>query len=240
MRVKPCIRVGVEEPLETQLVVQDEEEHRKERNINYKQEFQERLANIDGNAKSVLLLMSESTYSTSSVECHLVRTNNGETQFISMKAQSCALQLANSLQGYDMRSQQKVVEKMFVHDVMKPFMPKCFSNLQDSINNQLIIESIKDSVFAHLAGGHTTKHATTKELLGTLVASPWTNGRKVAQHLGLFRRCVLNCKQHFLIDNGGLDFWFGTTKRQWLDVMSLKVKTLVLEWWITKTTISLN
>jgi hypothetical protein len=151
LRVKPCIRVGVEEPLETQLVVQDEEEHRKERNMNYKQEFQERLVNIDGNAKSVLLLMSKSTYSTS-VECHLVHTNNGETQFISMKAQSCALQLANSLQGYDMRSQQKVVEKMFVHDVMKLFMPKCLSNLQDSINNQLIIESIKDSVFAHLAG----------------------------------------------------------------------------------------
>jgi hypothetical protein len=52
-----------------------------------------------------------------------------------MKAWSCALQLANSLQGYDVRPQQKVVEKMFVHDVMKPSMPKCLSNLQDSINN---------------------------------------------------------------------------------------------------------
>ncbi len=136
MRVEPCIKDGVEEPLETQLVVQDDEEHRKERNRNYKQESQERLANIDGNAKCVLLLMSKSTYSTSSVECHLIRTNNGETQFISMKAQSCALQLANSLQGYDVGSQQKVVEKMFVHDVMKPSMPKCLPNLQDSINNQ--------------------------------------------------------------------------------------------------------
>jgi hypothetical protein len=44
--------------LETQLVVQDEEEHRKEKNKNYKQEFQEWLANIDGNDKCVLLLMS--------------------------------------------------------------------------------------------------------------------------------------------------------------------------------------
>jgi hypothetical protein len=104
------------------------------------------------------------------------------------------------------------------------------SNLQDSINNQLIIQSIKDSVFAHLVGEHTTKHVTAKELLGTLVVSTRTNGKEVAQHLGLFRRCVLNCKQHFLIDNGGLDFWFGTTKKKWLDVMSLEVRALVLEW----------
>ncbi len=124
LKVEPCIRDGVEEPLETKLVVQDEEEHRKEKNRNYKQESQEWLVNIDGNAKCVLFLMFKSTYSTSSVECHLICTNNGETQFISMKAWSCALQLANSLQGYDVGSQQKVVENMFVHDVMKPFMPK--------------------------------------------------------------------------------------------------------------------
>ncbi len=60
---------------------------------------------------------------------------------------------------------------MFVHDVMKPLMPKCLSNRQDSINNQLIVESIKDGVSAHMAKGHIAKHATAKEFLGTLAAS---------------------------------------------------------------------
>jgi len=111
-----------------------------------------------------------------------------------MKAQSCALQLVDSLHGYDVGFQSKVVEKMFVHDVMRPLMPKCLSNQQDSINNQLIIESIKDGVSTHMIGGCTTKHVAAKELLGTLVASTWTSGKKVSQHLGLSRRCVLNYK----------------------------------------------
>ncbi len=89
-------------------------------------------------------------------------------------------------------------------------------------------------------GGPTTKHVIAKGRLGTLIVSTWKNGIKVAQHLGLFRRCVLNCKQRFLINNDGLDFWFGTTKRQQLNVMSPEVRALVLEWWITKTTISLD
>jgi hypothetical protein len=38
LRVDICIRFVVEEPLETQSNVQDEEEHRKERNKNYKRE----------------------------------------------------------------------------------------------------------------------------------------------------------------------------------------------------------
>jgi len=120
---------------------------------------------------------------------------------------------------------------MFVHDVMTPLMPKCLSNLQDSINNQLIVENIKDCVSAHMARGHIAKHVAARKFLGTLVASIQTSGRNVAQHLGLSRRCVLNCKQHsFLIDNGDLDFWFGTTKRQWSDALSPEVKVLVLEW----------
>ncbi len=90
---------------------------------------------------------------------------------ISMKARSCALQLLDSLHGYDVGFQQKVVEKMFVHDVMRPLMPKCLSNLQDSINNQLIVESIKDGVLTHMAGGCTAKHVVAKKLLSILVAS---------------------------------------------------------------------
>jgi hypothetical protein len=60
-----------------------------------------------------------------------------------------------------------------------------------------------------------------------LVAFTQTSGRKVAQHLGLSRRCVLNYKQwRLFINNGDLDFWSRTTKRQWLDALSLKVKVL--------------
>ncbi len=40
LRVDICIRFIVEEPLETQSNVQDEEEHKKERNKNYKRESQ--------------------------------------------------------------------------------------------------------------------------------------------------------------------------------------------------------
>lgn len=83
---------------------------------------------------------------------------------------------------------------MFVHDVMRPLMPKCLSNQQDSINNQLIIESIKDGVSTHMTRGCIAKHVAAKKLLGTLVASTWTSGKKVSQHFGLSRRCVQNCK----------------------------------------------
>jgi hypothetical protein len=36
--------------------------------------------------------------------------------------------------------------------------------------------------------GMYNQHVITKELLGTLVASTRTSGKKVAQHLGLSRR----------------------------------------------------
>lgn len=119
---------AIEKPLKTKLDVQDEEEH-KEGNRNYKQEFWAWLAAIDGNVKNMLLPRSGSTQSTSSVECDFIRTIKGETRLISMKAWSCVLQLADSLQGYDVGFQQKVVENMFVHDVMKQLMPNCLSNL---------------------------------------------------------------------------------------------------------------
>jgi hypothetical protein len=77
--------------LETQLDVQDEEEHKKERNGNYKQESQAWLTVIDGNVKNMLLPRYGSTQSTSSVECHLICIIKGETQLISMKARSCVL-----------------------------------------------------------------------------------------------------------------------------------------------------
>jgi hypothetical protein len=87
-----------------------------------------------------------------------------------------------------------VVENMFIHDVMRPLMQKCLPNLQDLINNQLIVESIRDGVSAHMTRGRTTKHATAKKLLGTLAASTRTSGIEVAQHLGLSRRCIISYK----------------------------------------------
>ncbi len=90
-------QIAAEKPLETQLDVQDEEEHKKERNRNYKQESQARLATIDGNVKSMLFPRSGSTQSTSSVDCHFIRTIKGETLLISMKAPSCVLSLVDSL-----------------------------------------------------------------------------------------------------------------------------------------------
>jgi hypothetical protein len=134
-----------------------------------------------------------------------------------------------------------VVEKMFVHDVTRPLMPKCLSNLQDSINNQLIFKSIKDVVSTHMARECIAKHVVVKELSSTLATYTRTSGRKVTQHLGLSKRCVIKYKQWcFLINNGDLDFWSRTTKRQWSDALSLEVKALMLEWWIMETTISLD
>ncbi len=92
-------QIAVEEPLETQLDVQDEEEHKKERNRNYKRESQAWLATIDGNVKSMLLPRFGSTQS--SIECHLIRIIKEETLLISTKARSCVLPLVDSLQGYD-------------------------------------------------------------------------------------------------------------------------------------------
>jgi hypothetical protein len=109
--------------LETKLDVQDEEEHKKERNKNYKHDSWTQLVAIDGNVKIMLFPRSRSIQSTSSVECHFIRTNKGGTLLISMKARNFVLQLINSLQGYDMGFQQKVVVKMFIHDVMRPLMP---------------------------------------------------------------------------------------------------------------------
>jgi hypothetical protein len=65
-----------------------------------------------------------------------------------------------------------------------------------------------------MAGGRTTKHDAAKYLLGILATSISTSGKKVAQHLGLSKRCVLNYKEQCLfIDNGDLDFWFKTNQK---------------------------
>ncbi len=180
--------------------------------------------------KSLLLPRLGSTQSTSSDNCHLICTDKGETRLVSIITQSFVLQLASSLQGYKVEFQQKVVGKMFIHDVMKPLLLTYLSKLQDAKHNHLIVESIKDGVFAHLARGHIAKHVTTKEFLNTLATSTRTSGKKVVEHLGLFKRCILNYKQqHFLIDDGDLNFQFGTTKKQHSNAFSPNVRDLVLD-----------
>jgi hypothetical protein len=42
------------------------------------------------------------------------------------------------------------------------------------------------------------------------------------------------------INNGNLDFWSMTTKKQWSDALSPEVNVLVPEWWIMEITISPN
>ncbi len=44
----------------------------------------------------IMFAIEEPLETQSNVECYLVRNNNGETRLISMKAQSCALQLVDS------------------------------------------------------------------------------------------------------------------------------------------------
>ncbi len=118
--------------LESQPSVETKEEHEKERNRNYKWKSWGQLATIDGNVKSLLLPMSRSTQSTSSDNFHLIQTNKGETCLVSIIAWSFVLQLTSSLQGYKVEFQQKMVEKMFIHDVMKPLLPTYLSNVQDA------------------------------------------------------------------------------------------------------------
>jgi len=74
--------------------------------------------------------------------------------------------------------------------MMKSMMPIFLSNLVETKNHHLIVESIKNGISIHIALGRTTKHVAAKELLGTLAFCKHASGRKVAKHLGLDRRCL--------------------------------------------------
>ncbi len=67
----------------------------------------------------------------------------GETRSVIMMARIFSLYLVHDLWGYDVEFQQKVVEKIFWHKMMKLMMLTFLSNLVKTKNNHLIVESIK-------------------------------------------------------------------------------------------------
>jgi hypothetical protein len=109
---------------------------------------------------------------------------------VSIIAQHSTLQQVSSLQGYNVEFQQKVVEKTFVHDVMKPLLSTYLSNILVTKHNHLIVESIKDGVSAHLARGCTLKHTFVKEFLGTLAVSIETSAERLHNTLGCLKGCT--------------------------------------------------
>jgi len=102
------------------------------------------------------------------------------------------------------------------------------------------VENIKTRVSTHLANGRTTKHSTTRGLIGTLTFTRFISGRIVAKHLGLDRCYIYQCLQRRnLINDGAIDFLFGTKRCEQCTTLLIELKTLV-EWWTMETTISLN
>jgi len=62
------------------------------------------------------------------------------------------------------------------------------SNLGETKQSHVIVESIKTRVSTHLANGHTTKHVVARELIGTVAFIRVASGKIIAKHLGLDRR----------------------------------------------------
>jgi hypothetical protein len=103
------------------------------------------------------------------------------------------------------------------------------------------VEIIKTGVSTHLANGRTTKHFTTRELIGTLTFIRLVSGIIIAKHLGLDRCCIYQSLQRCnFIDDGAIDLWPGTKRHEWCTTLSIELKTLVVEWWTMKTTISFD
>jgi hypothetical protein len=74
---------------------------------------------------------------------------------------------------------------MLQHKLVKPMLPIYLSNIGETNNNHLIVQSIKHGVSTHLANGRSSKHCATKELLRTLASTKFACRRKVAKNLGL-------------------------------------------------------
>jgi hypothetical protein len=64
------------------------------------------------------------------------------------------------------------------------------SNLGETEQSHLIVESIKTGVSTHLASGHTTKNFAIGELIGTLTSTRLASGKTIAKQLGLDRCCI--------------------------------------------------
>jgi hypothetical protein len=96
---------------------------------------------------------------------------------------------------------------MFKHDLVKPMLPSFLSNIGESKHTHLIVESIKIGVSMHLANGRTTKHTTTREIIGTLASTKHVSGKTIAKRRGFDRHCIYqNLQCCGLIDNDAMDF----------------------------------
>jgi hypothetical protein len=140
---------------------------------------------------------------TNNASSNNITTSKGETRSIAMVARNFVFQLIKDLWGYDVAFQQKVVEKIFGHELMKLMLPNYLKSMVDTKDNHIIVQSIKFGVAIHLANGKTFKQVATKELLGTLASTKRATSRKVTKQLGFDRRCIYQSFQrHLLIDDG--------------------------------------
>jgi hypothetical protein len=109
---------------------------------------------------------------------------------VSMVSKGCALQLVHTLSSHDLAFQQKVLERMLQHKLVKPMLPTYLSNIGETKSDHLIVQSIKFGVFTHPIKGCSNKHCVTKELLTYLATTKYASGRKVAKNLGLDWQCI--------------------------------------------------
>jgi hypothetical protein len=102
------------------------------------------LVTTNQQAIELLLTRSRSIGSTSSVN---QKSNNipsyitrGETHATTILVKSSVLQLVNDLWGYEVEFQQKVVEKIFGNELMKPMLPNFLSNLAETKHDHLLLK----------------------------------------------------------------------------------------------------
>ncbi len=100
------------------------------------------------------------------LECNAIVTSRGEMQLVSMVSRGCSLQLVHMLSSHDLAFQQKVLERMLQHKMVKPRLPTYLSNIGETNSNHLIVQSIKSGVSIHITNGCSSKHCATKKYQG--------------------------------------------------------------------------
>jgi hypothetical protein len=95
-----------------------------------------------------------------------ITTSKGDICSVAMVAINFVFQLIKDLWGYDVAFQQRVVDKIFGHELMKPMLPNYLKNMANTKYNHLIVQSIKYGVAIHLANGKTFKQVAALEVLG--------------------------------------------------------------------------
>jgi hypothetical protein len=161
-----------------------------------------------------------------------------------MLVKNAVLHLVCDLFNYELGVQQKVIEKMFGHELMKPMLPTFLSNLVETKHNHLIDEVIKYGISTHITSGRTTKHNVAKEFLRTLVTitlgfSMNASARMMAKKIRLSRKCVYqSLQQHLQIEDSALDFWIDIKKQQRSIALSVETRVFIIKWWTMETTVS--